>query len=400
MSLPQSQPLALEVFCLGRFQLRYQSYYVNTSASRSNKTWLILKFLFTRNQRMVATDVLVDTFWPDSPAALGRQALYTCIHRLRASLRSAGLEDLVITEGGLYGLNPEKTVVVDAEIFEETVKDALALPNDERERMLKQALQIYKGDFLPEHIYDDWAKPAQIHYRAMYRQAIVAYADLLVHDNRLIEARTLLEEALTLEPFEEEFHVRLLNVLWDSGAHTDAAKHYHHTHSLLYHEYGIQPSPKLQLVFNKLKETSSSQADTNLESLQETISNMNQSHGAFFCTPDEYMMICRLEQRKLNRDNHNPAEMASILVNSKNPTAAKALLEVFRRTLRQGDVVSQWNDSLFLLLFPDTTSDVVQKIMRRVHKRFLEHKGSGPTKLLVRIKAIGRPVQASAKPEA
>ncbi len=388
MSLPESQPLALEVYCLGRFQLRYQSQYLNTSASRANKTWLILKFLLTRNQRMVATDVLVDTFWPESSPEMGRQALYTCIHRLRAALTSSGLDDLIVTDGGFYGLNPDKIVVLDAEMFEETVKDALALPKDEGERRLKKALGLYKGDFLPEHIYDDWAKPAQIHYRSLYRQAIVAYADLLVHDDRLIEARTLLEEAVTLEPFEEEFHVRLLNVLWDSGSYTDAAKHYHRTHSLLYHEYGIHPSPKLQNVFNKLKEQQPpGPSEMNLEMLQETISQLNQSHGAFFCTPDEYMVICRLEQRKLSRSSE-PAEMASILVTSKEPKASQALLDVFRKTLRQGDVVSQWNESLFLLLFPGTTSETAQKIMRRVHKRFVEHKGSGPTKLLVRLKAI------------
>ncbi|GEM_PF-3408947 len=383
---PQMQE-ELEVFCLGRFQLRHHSQYLNTSAARSNKTWLIFKLLLTLSQRMVATDVLVETFWPDSKPETGRQALYTCVHRLRAALSAAGLPDLIVTEGGFYGLNPEIPVWIDAQAFESLVQFALTRSGPEREESLKEALKLYKGDFLSEHLYDDWAQPAQIHYRSVYRQAVMAYADFLIQQERHKETRNLLEDALIIEPFEEEFHVRLLETYWQIGAVKEAALHYNRIHALLYHEYGVRPSPRMQQVFHKLRDDAAFPDTIDLETLQKHIGEMNERQGAFFCNREEFQLIGRLEQRKLNRSG-KPAVMASIAVKSGDPVASSTLLMVLEHTLRQGDIITQWNDSLFMLLFPETSNPIAHKIMRRVHKRFQEEFGSRSTKLQVRLKSL------------
>ena len=104
------------------------------------------------------------------------------------------------------------------------------------------------------------------------------------------------------------------------------------------------------------------------------------AEGGFFCQPDHFRLLCRLEERRYKRENRplflglltltrpgNGLPPASV------PTKTTAdLKQVIAGSIRVGDIYTQWNEAQFLLLLPGQHREMGKQVLQRIQTRFKE----------------------------
>lgn len=399
-----SEGSALRIHTLGRFLVSKDNESLLESKNGSNKAWTLFKFLLCHRNKAVADDVLVETFWPGYDVERAKQALYTCIHRLRNALEPARsrYQDCryISTRDGLYQLNPNAEIWVDAEEFQYLCQQASALRGREDNNaaeLYRRAFPLYQGEFLAENAYDDWAKPMQLHYANVYREAVMAFSEWLNENRHWDEARSLIEQALSFEPFEESLHVRYLETLIASGSSHKARTHYRKSSALLYDEYGVEPSAEMKNVFSRVEPQTEPAPVVDFESIQNELNQRDAVPGAFSCDLNTFRLLCRLEQRRLDRSEFGVVMVSLTLgradsqpLDQDADTAASVLSDVLRQTLRQGDVFCHANREQFFVLLTKLELKYVENVLQRVSDQFRRSRVPKGTTLRIRYKMLRR----------
>jgi two-component SAPR family response regulator len=88
---------------------------------------------------------------------------------------------------------------------------------------LDEAEALYRGDFLEEDVYEDWAQPMREEARALYMSLLrrrTELADQLGVDQGIAARLRILE----LDPWDEEAHLGLVSALDAAGRHGEARR--------------------------------------------------------------------------------------------------------------------------------------------------------------------------------
>jgi DNA-binding SARP family transcriptional activator/tetratricopeptide (TPR) repeat protein len=201
----------------------------------------LLAALLLSPGRIVGTDRLLEALWEGDPPATARGQLQNCISRLRRLLPP----DKIITDPAGYGIHVEGDEL-DAAVFTRLTAAARSQPTpDEARRMLRQALDLWRGPALAG--ID--AAPIRSSAAILDEQRAVAtedWVDLELSGGR--ERNLLPELAGTVErfPLRERLRGQLMLALCRAGRQADALAEYRRARALLHDELGIEPGPALR----------------------------------------------------------------------------------------------------------------------------------------------------------
>lgn len=160
-NLQLSRP-SLEVYCLGRFQVRVG--WKRIEHWRSNKAKSLLKYLIATQGQTATKDALMEALWPGCEPSLANNNLKATVRSLRQTLSLAhGLDNYfawVLFLDGSYSMNLEADLWVDLEQFEYHWRAGRELERDgkviEATGEYKTAEALYKGDYLEDDLYEEW----------------------------------------------------------------------------------------------------------------------------------------------------------------------------------------------------------------------------------------------------
>ena len=157
---------AVYVNTLGEFSLTIDGKNVNDRNHQSKKAWILLEYLLTFRNREVSPEELIELIWKDEDLANPNGALKTLMFRARKLLTDLDYppQQLIMQQGGSYAWNRNLKTIVDADIFEDLVNKGIGTEGtcEERLNACIQALDIYKGDFLPKSGYESWVIPIKM----------------------------------------------------------------------------------------------------------------------------------------------------------------------------------------------------------------------------------------------
>ena len=143
-----------QVQMLGAFRMTINGVSITDQANQSKKPWSILEYLITFRNREVSSNELIDLIWADSQSSNPNGALKTLIFRTRKLLEPFHLptHNLIVQKRGAYAWNPQVTLTVDTDQFEDLFKKSNNpnISEDEQLELLLAALELYRGDFLPK----------------------------------------------------------------------------------------------------------------------------------------------------------------------------------------------------------------------------------------------------------
>jgi DNA-binding SARP family transcriptional activator len=228
----------LRIFTLGRSR-------VESGEGPLAGEWLghrpghVLKYLVTHRERIVPTDELIETFWPDAGrkgVTNVRQAVHTLRDRLEPDRPKHGGSAFVASRSGGYELE-RAFVWIDADDFEMSVREGLRAQlqgeAETAEAALSRAAGLYRGDFLAEEIYADWAFAERDRLREMASQALRGLAEIKAGQGDLEGATEQLQRLGELEPYDMDVQRDLLSMLVRRGRHAEAQRR----HELLRRRY-------------------------------------------------------------------------------------------------------------------------------------------------------------------
>lgn len=368
----------IQIRMLGSFSLRLGDQEVSDASNRSRKVWCLLAYLLCSRGRMVGQQKLIDLLWGGTDTANPENALRITLHRLRTMLDGlwpgAGRELIVYREGG-YGWNPDQSVELDYESFEE-----LSQPVQDEEQRLEcrlKALALYQGEFLPKLSSELWIIPVAAHFQNLFLEMTLEAAALLQQRGRYTEAAAVCRRAAEREPYHEPVHQQLMLALGAAGDRKGAGAVYEALSKRLFDDFGIRPNEQTRNVYRTVAHTPEERTllmDEILEQLQEPTGKS----GAMICDYDYFKVLCYAESRSMERSGHAThvalLNMISPDGNSLNKRSLDRAMEQFgeqlRLNLRRGDTISRCSASQYIIMLPKANYENSSMVCRRLLSAF------------------------------
>lgn len=234
----------IQIFTLGRTE-------VLTPDGPLSGDWLdqragqLLKYLTCERHRVVPADEIAESFCSHAQRSTLSTVRYF-IHALRNKLEperpKRGRACVVLGRRGGYTLN-DAVVWIDADEFEVQVDAGVAaLARGERAAAtdhLEQAMSLYRGDFLDDEPYTDWAMLERERLRALAEKPLRALSELRADEPEV--AAGYLERLARMEPFDGGVERDLLSLWVRQGRISRAVRHYQAFQQRLLREFGGGP---------------------------------------------------------------------------------------------------------------------------------------------------------------
>ncbi|MDO4567274.1 MAG: BTAD domain-containing putative transcriptional regulator, partial [Oscillospiraceae bacterium] len=234
----------LQIYMLGSFKVYSAKGELSGSRARTSLMWKLFKYLIINRGRAVSTEKLIDVLWPSGECEDPLRALYTLVYRLRSALSEGAGEKLefIIYENDSYIWNSELPVFIDYEEFLKCAAEAKPLGDEAALPLLEEAFGLFRGDLLSDMSEELWMLTSTSRAHAAFCELAGRLINIYLELERADDAAKACEHALTVDNYEEGFHLGLLRALLAMGRHSLALAHYEYYCAMLYNELGVMPT--------------------------------------------------------------------------------------------------------------------------------------------------------------
>ena len=204
----------LNVRMLGDFSITYDGRQVSFGKNTTTKAMKLLQILIYYGEQGIAREKLLNALYVREELADAANNLRVTAHRLKKMIIYAGLPeyDYIVIKKGVYRWNAPVPTVVDARKFQELYEEAQnCADTKQKEELLKQVCNMYRGEFLPEISGDEWVLLESVQYKKLYSNALKELCDGLIEKCDYEEALLFCEPACRLYPLEKPEKLELLS---------------------------------------------------------------------------------------------------------------------------------------------------------------------------------------------
>ncbi len=222
---------ATEIRSLGGFSVLHAGAPVPIATWGSRRARDLVKILVARRGQRVPREQLMEVLWPDEDPTRTARRLSVMISTARNVLdpdRSADPVGWIAADRDAVWL-ALPAAAIDIERFMAGAVDGLdasATDPMRAQRALEQAEAAYRGDFLEDDPYADWAVPLREEAKATYLRVALALARLWSDHGDAEAAIRYLRRALEREPYDEHAHLLLATQLVAAGRPAEARRTY------------------------------------------------------------------------------------------------------------------------------------------------------------------------------
>ncbi|WP_069801636.1 DUF6788 family protein [Thermogemmatispora onikobensis] len=259
----EARPL-LRIYVLGQFRVerRSGSGWVEDDGRRwqRRRARALLGCLLSHPLRRMGREQVMEALWPDpdldSETAANR--LNGAVHELRLLLepeiRRPASSTLLRLQHEVLELADAGVIWVDADEFEQKIRQAEHSTDPwQIERLLEEAAALYRGDFLVEELYSEWAQPRREALRRRWMGVLLQLAELRVRRGALASAIEPLDRLLMSDPTHETAVRQLMMVLMGLDRRVEALQAYQRLTEVLEREYGSEPLPETRRLYEALR---------------------------------------------------------------------------------------------------------------------------------------------------
>src|SRR5262245_5222646 len=248
----------LTIYTLGPFAVYRGDTLIEDLAWQRQKAKKLFKLLVLSPQHQLLKDRVLELLWPDkSPVAAANnlhRTLFILRRVLQPDLGNAAQSAYILFKEDILTLNPATITWVDAEAFERLIQ--LGRQQHHNLDHYHAALEIYKGEFLPEDLYEVWAEDRRSALQKSYIDLLKQVAALQIERASYEEAIKSLCMLLGVEPTDEGVQRELMRLYVQTGERHKALRLYQHSRRVLHEELGAEPSAQTTALYEAiLKET-------------------------------------------------------------------------------------------------------------------------------------------------
>ena len=272
----QSDTQVLRIFVLGQFRVeRWQS---NEWSAPVNRTWhrrrarALLGCLLGNPGRRLGREQVMEALWPDLDMESAANRLNGAVHELRQilepELARPAASRMLRLERDVLALADRTSIWVDADAFETLLNEAHSLEvrqgsesslyqgnrAEKVEQLLEEAASLYRGDYLLEELYSEWAAPRREALRRSWIGLLLELAELREARGTLTSAMEPLNQLLATDPTDETAVQRLMLLLTRLDRRGEALNTYLRLVARLQRNYDSEPLPETRELYEKLRQ--------------------------------------------------------------------------------------------------------------------------------------------------
>jgi two-component SAPR family response regulator len=250
----------LQVVALGRFQVwRPGGAEIQPADWGRQKARTLAQYLVTRRRVLTPKERIAFELWPELDAERADRDFKVALNALLKALepdRAPRAESTFVQrQGTSYGIDP-KRLDLDVDRFDELVRRAArSEPADSQTaiRAYRKAIDLYKGDYLPEALYQDWASAERERLLTLYLTSASRLAQLLVPLGREQEAISLAEAVLSRDRCWEEAYRVLMQAHQRRGNRPLAIRAYQRCLEALRDELDLEPMTETTHLYDLIR---------------------------------------------------------------------------------------------------------------------------------------------------
>jgi basic membrane lipoprotein Med (substrate-binding protein (PBP1-ABC) superfamily)/DNA-binding SARP family transcriptional activator len=214
----------------------------------------LLALLVLRVGEVVPADRIIELLWGGRPPRTAGHSVQVYVSELRRCLTDLG-GDPIETRGGGYLLraDPEQ---VDSRHFARLVGAGQQLLRTDRPAeaatAFEEGLALWRGPVLVDVAAEDFAQEHIQELDGLRVDAMECLADARLTTGDGAAALPVLVAAISADPLRERLRALLMLALYRSGRHPEALRSYQRFRALLADELGIDPSPDLRRLHERI----------------------------------------------------------------------------------------------------------------------------------------------------
>ena len=230
---------------LGAFELEINGYKIYDRNWHGRQSKKLLKLLIAMGGKKVSTEKIAELLWPDADGDKAVNSLNVTLSRLRrVGIRNGQPSLLWLTVKHNKLSLAGNLCCTDALIFHEAINQSLK--NGEDKNQLKQTLDSYTGNFLPQ---DTHLAEIQLFHNELlhlYTKGILQLTEHFSTKNNISEAIPYLEKASSHDPTNELLYIAQIKLYLQQNKRSKARETYHHACSSLFSQSKAKPGPELR----------------------------------------------------------------------------------------------------------------------------------------------------------
>ena len=380
----------VNVRMLGGLSVRMGENSVDDGTGRMRKVWLLLAYLLhTRNTRVNQQRLLDLLGTEDGIDATGRlKAMLYRVRNLLDRLGDGAGHRLILFKGGCYYWNPDVAVTLDTEEFERLLTSAACAEEEERLRLCLEAIELYRGDFLPKLSMESWVMPISAYYHEMYLQAAEQALTILEKRQDWQQGAAVCIAALKVEHYSESLFQHLMRCRIALGDRSGAVRDYEEMSELLFATFGVMPSEESRKLYREaLREAEN--VFVPVGTVREQLREPSAARGAMFCEYDFFKMLYQAQARAISRSGDTVHIALLSLVGKQKrelprcslDTAMENLQELVLMNLRQGDIVTRCSVSQFIVMLQGANYENSGMVCQRIQRAFIRQYPHSPAEI-------------------
>jgi LuxR family transcriptional regulator, maltose regulon positive regulatory protein len=248
----------LRIQLLGTFRVWRGSHEIQPREWQREKARQLLQLLLTYRNQWLQREQICAWLWPESDPDAAEKQFKVTLNALNAALeprRPPRTEPFFVRRQGLaYSFAPSYGYAIDVDEFEQCLDASLHSSSElaTRQRLVQQAVTLYRGDYLAEALYDSWTTEERERLLARYLATTTTLAQQLA-DVEPQQAIPLAELVLQRDRGYEEAYVVLMRAYYRLGNRALALRTYARCQRALHDELELEPLPETTRLYERIK---------------------------------------------------------------------------------------------------------------------------------------------------
>lgn len=371
----------LKIHMLGGLSITYEGRPLVLAKNITSKmVHLFLMLLYTRDSG-IRREELIETLYGDCDSEQAANSFRGMVFRLRKNLLAAGLPDgeYITNRAGVYRWESgDVRTYLDVEEFTKAAEQGLREQDKVvQQKLLEEADSLYRGEFLPAMIGDEWVAVSNRRFQELYFRCMRKLMGLLKQQESNGKLLHCCEKMADLYPYEE-WQLAKLDCLIDMKDYKEALRYYDEVVTLYQEEFGLLPSAELKQRLQSIREHINYDI-RNINEIQERFLEEEEPGGATYCDLTVFTVVYRYMMKVLDRTgmsaylmlytltdkNRMPIEKAEVLEDVRG-----AMFHAVKMSVRRSDLYTRYGKNQFLILLVGSNQRGCERVASRIQKNF------------------------------
>ena len=242
----------LSVETLGSFRVWRGSELIHSNGWQREKSRQLFQLFLTNPKNPLDRDQICEYLWPESDPQTAQRnfkiALNTLYHVLEPDRQPGSESAYILRDGSSYMLRPNADIWLDSMEFMDLIRKAA----NKNVGNFEKAVELYKGPFLPESLYEDWAAGERERLAAHFLETADRLAELYINMKKYSLAIDLCNRILAQDNCWERAYRYLMIAYEQLGDHGQVARIYQRCNQTLERELNVTPAQETLLLYQQI----------------------------------------------------------------------------------------------------------------------------------------------------